>query len=72
MKRSEMYNLRIKNIRRINGRPVCDLINGDGRPVLSGNVDWVQDICAQRHYEVENAVEANNKLDALMRDWGIY
>jgi len=72
MKRSEMFNMRVKNIRRVNGRPVCDLINGDGRIILSGNVEWVQDTAAQRHYEHENAVEANAKLDALMRDWGVY
>lgn len=72
MKRNELYNLRVKNIRRVNGRVICDLINGDGRLVLSGNIDWVQNIAGQRHYEIENADEANAKLDALMRDWGVY
>lgn len=72
MKRSEMYNLRVMNIRRVNGRIVCDVINGDGRLLLSGNVEWVQQVCEQRHYDIENYDEANQKLDALMRDWGIY
>jgi hypothetical protein len=72
MKRDELYNLRVRNIRRVNGRIVCDLINGDGKLVLSGNVDWVQNVSSQRNYEIENADEANAKLDALMRNWGVY
>ena len=72
MRRNELYNLRVKNIRRVNGRTVCDVINGDGRLLLSGNVEWVQQTCNQRHYEIENYEEANQQLDALQRDWGVY
>lgn len=72
MRRNELYNLRVKNIRRVNNREVCDLMNGDGRLVLSGNIEWVQDTAVQRHYEVENVQEANAKLDALRRSWGSY
>jgi hypothetical protein len=69
MRREEMYNLRVKNVRKVNGRIVCDLINGDGRTILSGNVDWVQSVSAQRHYDIENHEEANAKVDALTRIW---
>lgn len=65
----ELYNLRVNHVRKVNGRVVCDVINGDGTLVLSGNVDWVQRICEERDYEIENAEEANAKVDAIYRIW---
>lgn len=69
MRKNEFYNLRIKRIRKVNTRIVCDLINGDGTLVLSGNVDWVQNIVSERGYVVENVHEADAQLDALQRTW---
>lgn len=64
------FNMQVKKIRRVNGRIVCDLINGDGTTVLSGNVDWVQDLAGERGYVIENSDEANAELDALHRNGG--
>lgn len=69
---NEYYNIQVKKIRRVNGRLVCDLINGDGSLILSGNVDWVQRLANERGYEIENYAEANAQLDAMTRDWGVY
>ena len=68
----DLYNLQVKKIRTIHGRIVCDLINGDGSMVLSGNVEWVQRTAHERGYEIENAEEANAQVDALWRQWGVW
>jgi len=72
MKYNEYYNIRVTKIRRVKDRVVCDLINGDGTLILSGNVDWVQNLAAERGYVIENAYQANLELDALLRKWGVY
>lgn len=66
------YNIRVKKIRRINERLICDLVNGDGTLILSGPIDWVQRLAHERNYEIENSDEANAQLDAMTRDWGVY
>ena len=70
MKRNELYNLRVRNVRIVNNRCVCDVINGDGSLVLSGNVDWVQNKITERGYEIENVQEADALVDALYRKRG--
>lgn len=71
-KKLSLNGLQIVRARWINGRLVCDVINDENEVVLSGNADWVVDLCFARNYYIENWQDAVAKLDALNSSWGTY